>query len=85
MSPIKESLQNAIANLSEEDCVQVMGFIQDLQHKSESHYVADEDLFEYVNGVLVVKATLDEGVTPEDLEFAVEQDRAIRDRKLEAW
>ncbi len=58
---------------------------EDVNDDSESDYASDEELFEYVNGVLIVKATLGEGVKPEDIEFAVQQDREAQDRKLRFW
>ena len=90
ISSIKQSLKDVINYLSDEDCLQVMDFIQTLQQtdtngNSNEHFVSDEELFEYVNGVLVLKVALEEGATSKDIELAVQRDREARDRKLSAW
>ncbi|GAP93568.1 hypothetical protein [Leptolyngbya sp. NIES-2104] len=70
-----------------ESVLETFGYLnpEEVNGDPESDYVADEDLFEYVNGVLVVRAALGEGMKPEDIEFAVQQDREARDRKLRFW
>ena len=51
-----------------------------LEESPESE--ADKDPFEYVNGVLVLKAG---SIDPESVEAAIQQDRDDRMRKLMSW
>ena len=84
VSSIKRSLQDAIAPLSDEECVQVMEFVQNLQNQGDEWIDEDQtdDPFEDKNGILVLKKG---SIDPETIKSALQRDREARNRKLMSW